>query len=189
MWAATAGQADGLVCAKLDRLGRDVGDFADLLKLSTKERWALRLLDLDIDTSTSMGEAAAFSSRHSPQAERKRIGERTREGLAVKRGQGVKLGRPPAVEPKTVAKIKRQRKAGKSLRWIADRLNATGTPTAHGGSEWRASSVRAVLNRVDQRRRYRRRFSGPPAPGIRARSDFADYAKQLVALGADQNLD
>jgi hypothetical protein len=51
---------DGLVCAKLDRLGRDVGDFADLLKLSTKERWALRLLDLDIDTSTSMGEAAAF---------------------------------------------------------------------------------------------------------------------------------
>lgn len=148
-----AGQADGLVCAKLDRLGRDVGDFADLLKLSTKERWALRLLDLDIDTSTSMGEAAAFVIAAFAQAERKRIGERTREGLAVKRAQGVKLGRPPAVEPKTVAKIKRQRKAGKSLRWIANRLNETGTPTAHGGSEWRASSVRAVLNRADQRRR------------------------------------
>lgn len=147
-----AGQADGLVCAKLDRLGRDVGDFADLLKLSTKERWALRLLDLDIDTSTSMGEAAAFVIAAFAQAERKRIGERTREGLAVKRAQGVKLGRPPAVEPKTVAKIKRQRKAGKSLRWIADRLNETGAPTAHGGSEWHASTVRAVLNRVDRRR-------------------------------------
>ncbi len=69
-----AGQADGLVCAKLDRLGRDVGDFADLLKRSTKERWALRLLDLDIDTSTSMGEAAAFVIAAFAQAERKRIG-------------------------------------------------------------------------------------------------------------------
>jgi hypothetical protein len=60
-----------------------VGGFADLLKLSTKERWALRLLDLDIDTSTSMGEAAAFVIATFAQAERKRIGAGQRTGLGV----------------------------------------------------------------------------------------------------------
>jgi DNA invertase Pin-like site-specific DNA recombinase len=148
-----AGEADALICSKLDRLGRDVGDFADLLKRSQREKWALRLLDLDIDTSTSAGEMFAFNVATFAQFERRRIGERTRDGLAIKRAEGVRLGRPPAVDAKTVAKIKRQRKSGKSLRWIADRLNAAGVPTAHGGSEWRASSVRAVLSRVDQRRR------------------------------------
>jgi DNA invertase Pin-like site-specific DNA recombinase len=149
------GQADGLVCAKLDRLGRDVGDFADLLKRSTKERWALRLLDLDIDTSTSMGEAAAFVIAAFAQAERKRIGERTREGLAVKRAEGVRLGRPRSakVSKATVERIRRQRSRGWSLQRIADKLNAGGVPTAAGGSEWRPSSVQAILNRKDQRLR------------------------------------
>jgi Recombinase len=43
---------------------------------------------------------------------------------------------------------------GWSLQRIADQLNADGIPTARGGSEWRPSSVRAILNRKDQRRRY-----------------------------------
>ena len=34
-----------------------------------------------------------------------------------------------------------------SLRQIADRLNADGTPTAHGGARWWASTVRSVLGR------------------------------------------
>ncbi len=143
-----AGQADGLVCAKLDRLGRDVGDFADLLKCSTKERWALRLLDLDIDTSTSMGEAAAFVIAAFAQAERKRIGERTREGLAVKRAEGVKLGRPAQLPAKVAARIKNLRTRGHSLAAIADRLNRDGVATAHGGRQWYPSTVRAVLQRA-----------------------------------------
>ncbi len=119
------GEADGMIVAKLDRLGRDVGDFADLLKLSAKQGWALRLLDLDIDTSTSMGEAAAFVVAAFAQAERKRIGERTREGLAVKRSEGIRLGRPPLGKSDALyQRIRRQRSAGWSLQKIADKLNA-----------------------------------------------------------------
>lgn len=149
------GEADALIAAKLDRLTRDVGDFADLLKRSAREGWAVRLLDLDIDTTSSMGEAAAFVIATFAQAERKRIGERTREGLAVKRAEGVRLGRPPLGRSDDLyRRIRRQRSAGWTLKRIADKLNADGIPTARGGSEWRPSSVRAILNRVDQRRRY-----------------------------------
>jgi DNA invertase Pin-like site-specific DNA recombinase len=148
-----AGEADALIAAKLDRLSRDVGDFADLLKRSAKEGWALRLLDLDIDTSSSMGEAAAFVIATFAQAERKRIGERTREGLAVKRSEGVRLGRPRALPENVARRIKRLHSGGKSLGEIARRLNADGVPTAHGGAKWYPSSVRAVLNRTDQRAR------------------------------------
>jgi DNA invertase Pin-like site-specific DNA recombinase len=146
-----AGEADALIASKLDRLSRDVGDFADLLKRSAKEGWALRLLDLDIDTTSSMGEAAAFVIATFAQAERKRIGERTREGLAVRRSEGVRLGRPRSMPATTTRRIKRLRGAGKGLSEIARRLNADGVETAHGGAQWYPSTVRAVLNRVDQR--------------------------------------
>lgn len=143
-----AGEADALICAKLDRLGRDVGDFADLLKRSQREGWALRLLDLDIDTSSSAGEAMANVLVTFAQFERRRIGERTREGLAVKRAEGVQLGRPRQLPAKVVTRIRNLRSRGHSLAKIAERLNADNVPTAHGGAKWHPSTVRAVLNRA-----------------------------------------
>src|SRR5262249_25555253 len=56
-------------------------------------------------------------------------------------------GRPPAVAPGHAHQIRRMRAPGFSLRQIADRLNAAGTPTAHGGERWWASTVRSVLGR------------------------------------------
>jgi hypothetical protein len=56
-----------------------------------------------------------------------------------------RTGRPPAVPPEVVQRIREARSAGLSLRQIADRLNAEGTPTAHGGRRWWASTVRSVL--------------------------------------------
>ncbi len=53
------------------------------------------------------------------QLERRLIGERTREALAVKRAQGVRLGSPAAVPLDVVASIAAQRGAGASLRAIA----------------------------------------------------------------------
>ena len=41
-----------------------------------------------------------------------------------------------------------ERAAGKSLAEIARELNATETPTAHGGAQWWPSTVRAVLGRT-----------------------------------------
>ncbi len=80
------------------------------------------------------------------QFERRLIAQRTREALAVKRSQGVRLGRPPTLDRKTVSRIRRERKRGKTLAAIAEGLAADRVPTAHGG-RWHAATVRAVLAR------------------------------------------
>ena len=64
----------------------------------------------------------------------------------VKRSQGVRLGRPPTLDPRTVSRIRRERKRGKTLAAIAKGLTADQVPTAHGG-RWQAATVRAVLAR------------------------------------------
>jgi hypothetical protein len=56
-----------------------------------------------------------------------------------------RTGRPPAVAPEVIQRIHDARAAGLSLRQIANRLNVDGTPTAHGGARWWASTVRSVL--------------------------------------------
>lgn len=54
-------------------------------------------------------------------------------------------GRPAALPPELVKRIHAERAAGKSLRRIAAELDASGTPTAHGGAQWWPSTVRMVL--------------------------------------------
>jgi Recombinase len=66
---------------------------------------------------------------------------------AVKRSQGVRLGRPPTLPAKIERRIARERNVGKSFARIADGLNTDGVPTAQGGARWYASTVRAVTNR------------------------------------------
>ncbi len=45
----------------------------------------------------------------------------------------------------TVKRIRRMRKAGRSLPAIARKLNEDGVPTAQGGAQWWPSTVRKVL--------------------------------------------
>jgi len=67
--------------------------------------------------------------------------------LAVKRAQGLRLGRPPTLDPATDRRICAARKRGDTVAAIAERLNADGVPTAHGGARWHPATVRAVLRR------------------------------------------
>lgn len=92
-----AREADALVVAKLDRLSRSLADFARLLELSRRQSWSLVALDFDLDTSTPTGELVANIMACVAQWERRAIGQRTREGLAVKRAQGVRLGGPRTI--------------------------------------------------------------------------------------------
>ena len=82
------------------------------------------------------------------QFERRLISQRTKEALAVKKAQGVRLGRPPTMPQAVVRRIQRQRARGDSLRKIADDLNEAGVPTAQGGAQWYAATVRHVLLRT-----------------------------------------
>ena len=81
------------------------------------------------------------------QWKRRIIGQRTKAALAVRREEGVRLGRRPLPRDALGRRVAAMWKRGMTLQAIADKLNEEGVPTLRGGREWRASSVRAVLNR------------------------------------------
>jgi DNA invertase Pin-like site-specific DNA recombinase len=139
------GDADALVVPKLDRLSRSLIDFAALMERSRKNKWALVALDLGVDTTTPAGEMIANVMATFAQFERRLIGERTREALAIKRGNGVRLGRPPVIPADVRARISKSRDDGATYRQIADSLNADGVSTAHGGLRWYPATVSKVM--------------------------------------------
>nr|WP_317581695.1 recombinase family protein [Kocuria rhizophila] len=142
-----AGRADALAVSKLDRLSRSVADFSRLLETATRQRWALICLDLGIDTSTITGAAMAQVTCTFAEMERKKIAERTREGMAtIKATTGKHMGRTSTLPQATVDRIRRERAAGLSLAKIAATLNDEGVPTATGRI-WHASTIRQVLSR------------------------------------------
>jgi Recombinase len=56
-------------------------------------------------------------------------------------------GRPTSVPDELVRHIQTEHVKGKSLHQIARDLNASQTPTAHGGAQWWPSTVRALVRR------------------------------------------
>jgi len=144
MVAIHQGDAAGLVVAKLDRLSRSVIDAAQTIERARREGWNLVALDLGVDFSTAAGTAMAQMTAVFAELERRLIGERTRAALAVKKAQGVRLGRPPAVVDAVRGRIHSERAEGRTFRAIAADFNADGVPTAHGGDQWHASTVRYI---------------------------------------------
>jgi DNA invertase Pin-like site-specific DNA recombinase len=144
--ALAAGDASALVVAKLDRLSRSMLDFAGLMATAQKQSWALVALDVQVDTTSPSGEAMAHMLATFSQFERRLISERTKQALAQKRADGVRLGAPPEIASSVATRIKDERAAGGTLREIAERLNRDGVPTARGG-RWYASTLQRVLAR------------------------------------------
>jgi DNA invertase Pin-like site-specific DNA recombinase len=140
-------EANGLMVAKLDRLSRGVADFLTILERSRKGNWSLVIGDLAIDTSSPMGEAMATIAATFAQLERSRISERTKDGLAVRKAQGVKLGAPVKMEIKVSNKIKELRNAGLTFQAIADTLTIEGH-LPNRGVKWYPSTVSKTLKRV-----------------------------------------
>ena len=143
--AVESGAAGGIVVAKLDRLSRSLADFANLMARAQIGRWNLVALDLGVDLATAAGEFMANVMASAAQWERRIIGQRTRDALAVKRSQGVKLGRPATLDPAVVDRIRDAHDGGAGWSAIASDLNADRVPTAHGGARWYPSTVRAVV--------------------------------------------
>jgi DNA invertase Pin-like site-specific DNA recombinase len=140
------GGADALVVAKLDRLSRSMLDFAGIMAAAQKQGWGLIALDCAVDTTTPAGEAMANVLATFAQFERRLISQRTKDALAVKRAQGVRLGRPRQLPQRVINRILHERDQGKTLTAIAERLNQDRVPTAQGGQRWYPSTVRAVLH-------------------------------------------
>jgi DNA invertase Pin-like site-specific DNA recombinase len=140
-----SGSAEVLVVAKLDRLSRSVSDFAAILAQTQIEGWALDICDLGVDTTTPSGKMVAQIMMVLAEWEREMIGDRTKAALNAARARGTKLGRPITVTPETVRMIRLLRADGRSYRKIATLLNEQDIPTAQGGRQWYASTVKAMV--------------------------------------------
>jgi DNA invertase Pin-like site-specific DNA recombinase len=140
-----SGRTGGIVVAKLDRLSRSLADFADLMARAQSAGWNLVALDLGVDLATPSGEFMAGVMASAAQWERRIIGQRTRDALAVKKGQGVRLGRPSVLPLSVTERILTARNQGEGWSAIARVLNAEQVPTATDGATWHPSTVRAVV--------------------------------------------
>jgi DNA invertase Pin-like site-specific DNA recombinase len=157
-----AGEAEGLIVSKLDRLSRSVVDFGTLLEWFMEAEASLVALDLDIDTSTPGGRLVANVFASVAEWEREIIGQRTREGLAAQRAAGKVTCRPAVADrPELTRRIQRLRERGYTLQAIADRLNRDGVPTLRGAPAWQPSSVRQAAGW--RRKRPRRTTVDLPA--------------------------
>ncbi len=159
--AAALAKARGLRCpvavAKLDRLSRDVHFISGLM--AHRVAFVVAELGPDVDPFV-LHLYAALAEK-----ERALIAGRTKAALQAAKARGVKLGNPKIAEarPMAVQAIKGeadraagnvlpiiaeiQRTGAKTLRQIADALNARGVSTPRGG-HWYAMSVRNVLARA-----------------------------------------
>ena len=136
-----------LVAAKRDRLSEALLDLADLIATAQTQGWALAGLDCALKTTPAGERVANLLATFAP-LERRLISQRTRQALARKRAQGIRLGRPPTMSPYVIDRIKRERAAGKSLATIANALNTDHVPTAQGGRRWYPATIRHTLNRT-----------------------------------------
>jgi DNA invertase Pin-like site-specific DNA recombinase len=148
-----------LVIAKLDRISRNVAFLAALMD---------RGVDFVACDNPHANKLTIHILAAVAQHEREMIAQRTRDALAAAKRRGVKLGAPrhklKAAHAKAMASIQSgadkraanvvpliesvQKAGARSLRDIADALNARGVPTARGG-QWFASTVRNVLQRAE----------------------------------------
>jgi DNA invertase Pin-like site-specific DNA recombinase len=145
-----AGEADALVVTKLDRLSRSIVDFGAVAERARDLKWALVVLDPEVDMTTSSGELMANVLISFAQFERRLISERTKAGMQAAKAKGSKAGKPTTVTPKLRARIKALHEAGMGYNAIAKKLNAEGVPTPMGATMWRHPTVSKIVNSEDR---------------------------------------
>ena len=146
-----AGRADVLAVAKLERLARNTEDFCALLNTAEREGWHMICLDLGVDTRTITGRAMAQVTAVFAELERRRIGERTREGMAkIKAKSGKHMGRPSLIPADAQGRIVRLVDGGMSASAIARLFNDERVPKGPGVTPlWNHSHVLAAFRRAE----------------------------------------
>jgi DNA invertase Pin-like site-specific DNA recombinase len=94
-----------LLVAKLDRLSRDI---IDIFTLKKDTALTFEVCDIDASDTMTLGIFATLA-----QKERELISKRTREALAAKKADGIKLGNPN-ITNRTKAGLDQSRKAGRA---------------------------------------------------------------------------
>ncbi|MEH0549225.1 recombinase family protein [Streptomyces sp. B21-105] len=147
--ALATGPASVLLFGKADRVGRRATDLLALRDRAEREGWTLASADGAVDLTSPHGKLMFTMLAGVAEMERDLIRARTREGLAAKREQGVRLGRPSVLPESVVRRIVEEREGGAGWTAIARGLMDDGVPTARGGATWHPSAVQKVYNGQD----------------------------------------
>lgn len=162
-----AGEADGLLVVKLDRLTRSVRDLGDLIEKYFGEKYQLLSVNDSIDTRSASGRLVLNVLMSVAQWEREAIGERTRAVMEHLRNEGIKLGAealgwrrveatddegrrvitPVEAEEMAISRATELRAQGLSLRAVAAKLSEEGFRTKRGG-RWAAETIRKIVTRA-----------------------------------------
>ncbi len=159
--ALRAGEADALMVSKSDRATRSVKDLYDLMDASAAGGWLLVDLELDFDSADPTGRLIAGMRGVVSQWEREIISKRTKDALAEKKAQGIKLGRPSTVPQASLERLKSLKAEGLTVRAICERMNAEGMPTATG-ARWHPTTVQRLLKTQAYSDSNHRRMKGRP---------------------------
>jgi DNA invertase Pin-like site-specific DNA recombinase len=109
-------EGDTLLVTKLDRLARSTSDlYRIVLQLSDKGVEFKVLDDPAIDTSSRTGKVVMGILALIAEFENDIRRERQMDGIAKARDRGVKFGRKPLLVSETVKKVRKLRKAGKTV--------------------------------------------------------------------------
>ncbi len=137
-----AGQANGLIVAKLDRLARSVRHASAIIDDAIRREWALVVLDNALDLTTPGGRAMANMLATFAELERDLISSRTKEALAARKARGLDNGRRTAIPAGVLRRIVLSRDAGASYGRIARELAREGVLSPTGLADWHESTVR-----------------------------------------------
>lgn len=112
-------EGDVFVVTKLDRLARNVGDLVEITRRLEGKGVALRILQLNLDTSTPTGKLLVNMMGSIAQFERELMLERQREGIAKAKAEGKYRGRQATID---AAKIREMAGLGIPKARIAKQL-------------------------------------------------------------------
>lgn len=100
-----AREGDVFVVTKLDRLARSVPDLVDITRRLERKGVTLRILQLNLDTSTPTGKLMLNMLGSIAQFERELMLERQREGIAKAKAEGKYRGRPVTTDRDKVREL------------------------------------------------------------------------------------
>ena len=119
-------RGDLLVCTELSRLGRNMLMIMGILNQCSQKGISIHTIKDNFDLTDNINsKIIAFAFALAAEIERNLISQRTKEALAVKRLEGIKLGRPPGSSKKkeeflkNLKDIRKMMESGHSMSRIA----------------------------------------------------------------------
>ncbi|MCE5239798.1 recombinase family protein [bacterium] len=144
-----AGEAQGIIFPKVDRLGRSMVHLLKVVDWAVKNR--IDLLSADegwqVRDGKKIDKMLPFRLAMA-EVELERIRERTRDGLKAAKQKGVRLGRPAENVGDLAKRATELRRQGNTWQEIADLFNAEGLRTARG-AEFKTTTIARMIERTD----------------------------------------